>query len=145
LLQSWVSKNIIEVSKMTNNDPLAACLSKINNAEKVSKKDVTIQGISKMKKTVLEIFKKCGYIKEIEYKEDNRGGHILIKLNNLINKCGSIKPRYNVTITDIERFEQRYLPAKGFGVLLISTSQGMLTNIEAKEKNLGGKLVAYCY
>lgn len=130
---------------MTNNDPLAACLSKINNAEKVSKTEIIVTGISKMKKNVLEILKQCGYIKEIEYKEDNRGGHIVIKLNNLINKCGSIKPRFNVSTNDIERFEQRYLPAKGFGLLIISTSQGLLTNSEAKEKNLGGKLIAYCY
>ena len=44
-----------------------------------------------------------------------------------------------------EKFEQRYLPAKSFGMLIISTSKGMLTNIQAKEKKIGGKLIAYCY
>lgn len=130
---------------MTNNDPLAACLSKINNAEKVSKQEIVVTGISKMIKNVLEILQKHEYVAEIKYNENNRGGEIIIKLTNLINKCGAIKPRYNVTVTDIERFEQRYLPAKGFGILIISTSQGLLTNQEAKEKNLGGKLIAYCY
>lgn len=130
---------------MTNNDPLAACLSKIDNAEKVSKNEISVMGISNMKKNVLEILKKHEYVADVEYKEDNRGGEIVIKLLNLINKCGAIKPRYNVTVSDIEKFEQRYLPAKGFGFLIISTSQGLLTNDEAKEKNLGGKLIAYCY
>ncbi len=130
---------------MTNNDPLAACLSKINNAEKVSKKEILVEGISNMKKNVLEIMKKHDYVADIEYNENNRGGELVIKLLSLINKCGAIKPRYNVTVTDIERFEQRYLPAKGFGILIISTSQGLLTNEEAKEKSLGGKLIAYCY
>lgn len=130
---------------MTNNDPLAACLSKINNAEKVSKTEVIVKGISNMKKNVLEILKKHDYISEIEYKEDNKGGEVIIKLQNLVNNCGAIKPRYNVTVADIEKFEQRYLPAKSFGILIISTSQGIMTNDEAKEKNLGGKLIAYCY
>jgi len=130
---------------MTNNDPLAACLSKIDNAEKVSKSEISVMGISNMKKNVLEILKKHKYVADVEYKEDSRGGEIVIKLSSLVNKCGAIKPRYNVTVSDIEKFEQRYLPAKGFGFLIISTSQGLLTNEEAKEKNLGGKLIAYCY
>jgi small subunit ribosomal protein S8 len=130
---------------MTNNDPLAACLSKINNAGKVSKNKVTIIGVSIILKKVLEMLEKADYIGNIEYEENKRGGKIVINLLNTINKCGAIKPRYKVKVTDIERFEQRYLPGKGFGLLIISTPKGLFTNIEAKEKNLGGRLIAYCY
>ena len=44
-----------------------------------------------------------------------------------------------------EKFERRYLPAKGFGILIVSTSIGMMTNEEAKIKMIGGKLLAYVY
>jgi small subunit ribosomal protein S8 len=130
---------------MTNNDPLSSCLSKVNNAGKVSKNTVTINCVSKMIKKVLDIFQKHEYLDNFEVEEKKRAGKIVITLNNTINKCGAIKPRYKVQVTDIERFEQRYLPAKGFGLLIISTSKGLLTNTEAKEKNVGGRLIAYCY
>lgn len=130
---------------MSNNDNLAACLSKIDNAEKMSKKQVTIIGISKMIRQVLEVLKKHDYLGDIVYEENSRGGIIKIELVGNLNKSGAIKPRFNVKVDDIEKFEQRYLPAKGFGILIISTPKGIITNEEAKEKNTGGRLVAYCY
>ena len=45
----------------------------------------------------------------------------------------------------IEKFERRFLPAKDFGIIIMSTDKGMMTNNEAKEKNLGGKLIAFVY
>ena len=130
---------------MSTNDPLAACLSKINNAGKVSKREVEVGGISKLKKHVLEIMKREGYLTEINYDEDRRGGKINITLKGAINQCGVIKPRFRVAIPDIEKYEKRYLPAKGFGFLVISTSKGLMTNEEAKAQNIGGRLIAYCY
>ena len=41
--------------------------------------------------------------------------------------------------------EKRYLPAKDFGILIMSTSKGIMTHYDAKKKNLGGKLLSYCY
>lgn len=130
---------------MVKNDPLAACLSKINGAELISKKEIVIEGINKLSKAVLAMMKKLNYIVDVRFEENRKGGKMIISLNNGINKCGSIKPRYKVLVSDIEKFEQRYLPAKGFGILIISTSKGLLTNDEAKEKNVGGRLIAYCY
>lgn len=130
---------------MTTNDPLAACLSKISNAEKVSKNEVVISGISKMKKNVLTILQKHEYLGTLDYEENRRGGKLTINMLGHINNCGVIKPRFKVKVLDIEKFEQRYLPSKGFGILIISTSKGLLTNEEAKEKNIGGRLIAYCY
>ena len=130
---------------MSNNDSLAACLSKINNSEKVSKNEVIINYTSKMIKAVLTMLKNNEYLGNIEYIEDNKGGKIKIELLNQINKCGSIKPRFKVKFDEIEKYEQRFLPAKGFGFLIVSTSKGLLTNEEAKEKKIGGRLIAYCY
>ena len=56
-----------------------------------------------------------------------------------------IKPRYSVNKDDFEKFEERYLLSRGMGVLIVSTSLGIVTHHEAKKKNIGGKLLAYCY
>jgi len=130
---------------MASNDPLAACLSKINNAEKVSKKQIVLYQVSKTIKEVLKILQKQDYIGQVDYEESRRGIKAVINLVGHINNCGAIKPRFKVMKADIEKFEQRYLPAKGFGVLLISTSKGLIINDEAKENNVGGRLIAYCY
>jgi small subunit ribosomal protein S8 len=117
----------------------------MNNSEKVAKSSVSIIGITRMIKGVLEILGKKGYVGKVEYEKNTRGGLVKVELINQINSCGAIKPRFNVKAKEIERFEQRYLPAKDFGLLILSTPKGLVTNQEAKEKKLGGKLIAYCY
>jgi len=62
-----------------------------------------------------------------------------------MNNCGVVKPRFSTKCTNFEKWEKRYLPAKDFGIILISTPKGIMTHIEAKEKKLGGRLIAYCY
>ena len=54
-------------------------------------------------------------------------------------------PRFSIKTDDYEKTEKRHLPAKDFGIIIISTSQGILTHIEAKKKKIGGMLIAYCY
>lgn len=127
------------------NDPLSNALSKILNAERARKKECYIKPISKVIKKVLEIMQKNNYIGSIEYVEDGRGGQYKINLIGRINACGGIKPRYPIKIKDYVKFERRYMPAKDFGFLIVSTSQGIMTHTEAKSKNLGGRLLAFVY
>ena len=130
---------------MTLNDPVSSAMSKILNAEKVGKKECTVKPSSQVIKKVLEIMNAEGYIGSYEEVEDGRGNYLKINLIGNINKCGPIKPRFSVTLPEYEKFEKRFLPSKDFGLLIISTSQGMLTHYQAKDKKIGGKLVAYCY
>ena len=44
-----------------------------------------------------------------------------------------------------EKFEKRYLPAKDFGILLVTTNKGVMTHEEAKKNHVGGKLLAYVF
>lgn len=126
-------------------DTLAAALSSMKNAEKRAKSEVIVKPISKITIEVLKILEKEGYIAGFEKVEDTRGGEIKIKLNGMINNIGAIKPRYPAQVAEFEKFETRYLPAKDFGKLIVSTSKGNMTNIEAKEKKIGGVLLAYVY
>ena len=126
-------------------DPLAHALSKIKNAENAGKKEVVIKPSSKLIAAVLNILKAENYIKDFKVEDNNRGGEIKVKLANVINNVGVIRPRYTVSISDLEKFENRYLPARGFGRLIISTSKGIVTHIDARAKKTGGTLIAYVY
>jgi small subunit ribosomal protein S8 len=123
------------------NDALVA----IKNAEAVGKQEVVVGPSSKLLKSVLKIMQKLGYIGEFEYVDDHRGGKFKISLTHKINKCGVIKPRFSIKKQDYERWEQQYLPADNFGALIISTSNGLMTHYDSKEKGLGGRLIAYVY
>ena len=127
------------------NDPLANTLSKILNAEKLGKRECTVKLSSKVIKEVLKIMQDQKFIGGFEETEDGKGNILKIELIGKINKCGVIKPRYAVKKDGFEKFEKRYLPAKGFGVLIISTTFGITIQEEAIKKNSGGKLIAYCY
>lgn len=128
---------------MSLNDPIADALSKINNAVKALNRDVTVKR-SKFMLAVLEVMKANNYVGSFGIMEESPH-EIKINLLGTINKCLAIKPRYPVKIEDLEKEEKRFLPAKDFGVLIISTNKGLLTQKEAKEQNVGGTLVAYCY
>jgi small subunit ribosomal protein S8 len=127
------------------NDPLAAALTKILNAEKVGKKEVVIRPASKMIKKVFEIMNANHYLGSFEEIKDDKGSSLKINLLGSLNKCGVIKPRFSTKHNVLEKWEKRYLPAKDFGLIFISTPKGILTHLEAKEKHVGGKLLAYCY
>lgn len=127
------------------NDPLANALSNIWNAEKVGKKECIISISSVFIENILKILKSHNYIKDFKVVEGAKKKELFIFLSGKINKCKVIKPRYNVKLSDYEKFEKRYLPAKDFGIIFVSTSKGMMTHIESKNKKLGGRLIAYCY
>ena len=123
------------------NDTLVA----IKNAEAVGKSELVIGPTSKLLESVLKIMQKAGYVGEFEYIDDHRGGQFKISLNHKLNKCGVIKPRFAIKRGEYERWEQRYLPAADFGILIVSTSSGLMTHYDSKEKALGGRLIAYVY
>jgi small subunit ribosomal protein S8 len=130
---------------MSLNDPLANVLSFIKNYENLGKIELITANNSKVIRTILGILQNEGYLGSFEEIEDAKGKVIKINLLGKINKIGVIKPRFAIKRADFEKFEKRFLPARGFGLLILSTSQGIMTNVEAKAKNIGGKLLCYCY
>ena len=127
------------------NDPLAAALSKILNAERVGKKDLIVRPASKMIKKILTIMNEGGYVGSFEEVIDGKGNFLKLNLLGNINKCGVVKPRFSTKKDNFEKWEKRYLPAKDFGLILVSTPKGVMTHYQAKESAIGGKLLAYCY
>jgi len=127
------------------NDPLANALSVILNAEKVGKKECIIKPASKVIEKIFEIMKDNLYIGDFKKTDTRQGTYITLSLISKINKCGVIKPQYFVKNNNYEKFEKRYLPAKGFGIIIVSTSKGIMTQEEAKKQKIGGKLFAYIF
>jgi len=127
------------------NDILAVALSVINNYDRTSKKYAVINPSSKVVEGILDILNRYNFIGSFERTTKQRGGFLKVHLLGRINKCGVIKPRFAVKVDDFEKFEKRYLPAKGVGLLIISTNKGLMTHYEAFEKKIGGRLIAYCY
>lgn len=130
---------------MSMMDPVADALISIKNAEMSSKKRITFRPASKLIGRILEVMKENNYINNYEYIEDKSSGYYKIKLSGNINDCKAIKPRYAVKKNSFEEYEKRFLPSKNIGILIVSTSSGVITHRQAKEKKTGGRLLAYVY
>ncbi|MFP3871936.1 MAG: 30S ribosomal protein S8 [Candidatus Natronoplasma sp.] len=126
-------------------DPLNDALSKIKNAENSGKLECEVEPASKLIGRVLRVMQENDYLERFEYIEDGRGGTYNVILNGNINECSVVKPRWSVSNADIEEYESRYLPAQGFGLLVMTTNRGVMAHSKAKEKGIGGKLLAYVY
>jgi small subunit ribosomal protein S8 len=56
-----------------------------------------------------------------------------------------IQPRFFVKKDEYEKWEKRYLPARGFGIMIVSTSKGVMSQKEAESLKIGGRLLGYVY
>jgi len=126
-------------------DTLADSLNTIYVSETKGRSSALLKKPSKILRSILEIFKQEGYLESYETIEDSIGGKISVKLSGRINNCKCVKPRFSVKAPDWDVWEGRYLPARGLGVIIVSTSQGLMTHKSAKEKKIGGRLIAYVY
>jgi len=127
------------------NDPLANALSSLKNAEVKGKGSCDIQPSSKLIGGVLNLLKEKGYISNFERIDDGKAGLFKVQLKGNINDCGVIKPRYPIKKDDLDKWESRYLPAQHFGLLILTTTKGIVSQDEAKKNGIGGKLLAYVY
>ena len=121
-------------------DIVADGLNRIMNAKRAGKNGVTLQYQSKFLQNVLAIGKLKGYI--ADYHTTPQG--LAIEFESL-HECKAVKPRYVVKVRDIDKYVRRYLPSRSIGILVISTSKGLVTHYTAIEKHLGGSVVAYFY
>jgi small subunit ribosomal protein S8 len=132
---------------MVMTDPIADLLTRIRNANMVRHEKLEVPA-SNMKKEIAEILKREGFIRDVEYIEDNKQGIIRIFL-----KYGSSNER---VITGLKRISKPGLRVyaksnevprvlNGLGVALVSTSQGVLTDKEARAKQVGGEVLAYIW
>ena len=131
---------------LQSSDPIADLLTRIRNAILVSKHEVRVPS-SKLKETVARQLKKSGYIAAVDVEKTSPRNTLIITIN---------EPGTNAKITEIARVSKPgrrvYAGANdiprvksGRGVVLISTSKGVMTGQEAIKQRLGGELLCKVY
>jgi len=121
------------------------CLVSITNAERRGKRQVLVRPVSKVVIKFLQVMMKHGYIGEFELVDDRRAGKIVVNLIGRINKCGVISPRFDLSLSDVEKWTSKLLPSRQFGHIVLTTSYGILDHHEAIQKHTGGKVLGYFY
>ncbi|MGX7108759.1 30S ribosomal protein S8 [Facklamia miroungae] len=132
---------------MAMTDPIADFLTRIRNANSVGHKTVSAPS-SNAKIAIAEILKREGFIKNFEITEDNKQNEITIFL-----KYGRNQEK---VITGIKRISKPGLRIyaksedipkvlNGLGIAIISTSNGVVTDKEARQQGVGGEVLAYIW
>jgi len=131
---------------MVSTDPIADMLTRIRNAINVRKHEVVLPH-SNLKQAVAELLKKNGFLSEVKVTDATVGKSMKI----VINQEGS-----NAVITEIVRLSKpgrrAYVGAAdiptvkgGRGIVILSTSKGMMTGAQAKKSGVGGELICKVY
>lgn len=132
---------------MVMTDPIADYLTRIRNANMAKHDSVEIPA-SNIKKSISEILKREGFISDYEVADDNKQGVIKVFL-----KYG---PNGERVISGLKRISKpglrNYVSAEdlpkvlnGLGIAIVSTSAGVITDKEARQKNVGGEVIAYVW
>ena len=132
---------------MVMTDPIADYLTRIRNANMAKHDSVEIPA-SNIKKSISEILKREGFIRDYEVADDNKQGVIKVFL-----KYG---PNGERVISGLKRISKpglrNYVSAEdlpkvlnGLGIAIVSTSAGVITDKKARQKNVGGEVIAYIW
>jgi small subunit ribosomal protein S8 len=132
---------------MVMTDPIADLLTRIRNANMVRHDSLEVAS-SKIKKEIVEILKREGFVRDVEYIEDDKQGIIRVFL-----KYGPSNER---VITGLKRISKPGLRVyakagevpkvlNGLGIAIVSTSNGVLTDKEARAQKVGGEVLAYVW
>jgi small subunit ribosomal protein S8 len=133
-----------KITGMVAKDLVAGLFTTLQNNEFVRNKEC-IYYYSRLITDILRTLQRHGYIGAFEYIEDGRGGKVLIQLLGRINRAAPIKPRISVKKNEYEKWAKLYLPSKNVGILVVTTTKGVMSHIEAAKMGVGGKLLGYVY
>ena len=131
---------------MVSTDPIADMLTRIRNAVAVNKHQILVP-FSKVKVTVLDVLKQSNFISSYEIIGEGIEKHIVVQINepNTNSRITAIelisKPGRRVYSSVSEIPKVKY----GRGIVVVSTSKGIMTGIEAKKAGLGGELICRVY
>ena len=127
-------------------DPIADFLTRIRNAVKAGHKVVDIPG-SKMKREMTKILKEKGYILNYKFEQDGVRSNIKIALKyHPVTKQPAITTITRVSTPGLRKYaDSENLPRvmNGLGIAIISTSQGIMTDKEARKLHIGGEVLCY--
>lgn len=131
---------------LQSTDPIADLLTRIRNASMVGKTEVRVPS-SKIKKVVAEQLKENGYLADVKEEDGKPRGTLVITINEAgenasfteLTRMSKPGRRVYVASADIPKIKS------GRGVVLVSTSKGVMTGVEAVKNKLGGELLLKVY
>lgn len=128
-------------------DPIADMLTRIRNANNQRHATVDIPA-SNMKKAIAKILLDEGYVKAVDYIDDETQGVIRVTLKYAENKQKVLTGLKRVSKPGLRIYvSKEELPQvlKGLGIAIISTSKGIMTDKEARRQNVGGEVLAFIW
>lgn len=128
-------------------DPIADMLTRIRNALMVKKETVDIPS-SNMKKAIADILLKEGYVKDVRFEEDGYNGKLVLTLKYTDKHQSVISGLERVSKPGLRTYSGAANMPKvlgGFGIAIISTNKGIMTDKQAKAQNVGGEVLCYVY
>ncbi|MBU0278375.1 MULTISPECIES: 30S ribosomal protein S8 [unclassified Gemella] len=131
---------------MTMTDPIADLLTRIRNANMVKHESLEVPA-SNIKKEIVEILKQEGFIKDVEYIEDNKQGiiKIFLKYSRGERVIKGIKRISKPGLRVYAKADELPKVLNGLGIAIVSTSNGVVTDKVARKNNTGGEVLAYIW
>ena len=128
-------------------DPIADMLTRIRNALTVRKETVEIPS-SNMKKAIADILLSEGYVKDVITEEDGFNGKLVLTLKYTENNQSVIGGLKRVSKPGLRTYSGAQVMPKvlgGFGIAIVSTNKGIMTDKQAKAQNVGGEVLCYVW
>ena len=128
-------------------DPIADMLTRIRNGLTVHKETVEVPS-SKMKSAIAQIMLEEGYLKGVELVEDGFNGKLVLTLKYTDDNRSVINGLKRVSKPGLRTYSgAKEMPKVlgGFGIAIVSTNQGIMTDKQAKLRNVGGEVLCYVY
>ena len=128
-------------------DPIADMLTRIRNALMVKKETVEIPA-SNMKRSIAKILLDEGYVKNVEEVEDGFNGKLVVTLKYTADHRSVISGLERVRKPGLRSYSGAQTMPKvlgGFGIAIVSTNKGVMTDKQAKKANVGGEVLCYVY
>lgn len=132
---------------MAMTDPIADFLTRIRNANMVKHESVEVPA-SKMKRDIAEILKNEGFIRDVEYIDDDKQGVIRVFLKYGKNNERVISGLRRISKPGLRSYVKADAVPKvlnGLGIAILSTSEGVMTDKDARAKKIGGEVIAYVW
>jgi small subunit ribosomal protein S8 len=129
-------------------DPIADYLTRLRNAIMARHRVVEIPA-SNLKKDITKILFEKGYILNYKFVEDGPQGSIMIALKyDPVNKVNAIKNLQRISTPGLRRYVgYKDMPRvlNGLGIAILSTSNGVMTDKEARKQKVGGEVLCFVY
>ena len=128
-------------------DPIADMFTRIRNANQVKHPTVLVPA-SKIKLEILNVIKNEGFINDVEFVEDGKQGAIKVTLKYTEKKERVIKGITRISKPGLRVYAKASEMPKvlnGLGTAIVSTSNGVMADREARQQHLGGEVIAYIW